>query len=140
MTSKPRAAAVWPSSTLADLDRLLATHRAAGMAITAAVDEDVVNVSPAIGREAYRIVQEGLTNAARHAGPAPVTLRLSMVEDGLEFELTNSLSAGPRAETGGGRGLAGIRERVAALHGQMSAGVEADRWSVTVHLPSPRSR
>jgi signal transduction histidine kinase len=125
-----------PQPTLADLDRLLAETRAAGVEVRAEVTGDLRRVPAAVAREAYRIVQEALTNALRHAGPVPVTLRLAVAADRLTLELTNPLAgrAGGR-DRGGGRGLRGIGERVAILGGRMQAGPEGDRWRVAAGLP-----
>ncbi len=84
-----------------------------------------------MSREAYRIVQEGLTNAIRHAGrPADeltVDLSIRLDASGLRLVVTNPVSGlvnGPADHAGGGRGLAGIRERVAVLQGTVDAGLE----------------
>jgi signal transduction histidine kinase len=125
-----------PQPTLADLDRLLAETRAAGVEVRAEVTGDLRRVPAAVAREAYRIVQEALTNALRHAGPVPVTLRLAVAADRLTLELTNPLAGrGGGRDRGGGRGLRGIGERVAILGGRMQAGPEGDRWRVAAGLP-----
>jgi signal transduction histidine kinase len=130
------AADTAPQPTLADLDRLLAETRAAGVEVRAQVSGDLGRVPAAVSREAYRILQEGLTNALRHAGRVPVTLRLAATADGLELELANPLGpAGRRPPGGGGRGLRGIGERVAILGGQLTAGPDGTGWRVAVGLP-----
>jgi signal transduction histidine kinase len=93
-------------------------------------------VPAVVSREAYRILQEGLTNALRHAGPVPVTLRLAATADALELELANPLGPGGRRPPGrGGRGLRGIGERVAILGGRLTAGPDGSGWRVAVDLP-----
>jgi signal transduction histidine kinase len=130
------AADTAPQPTLADLDRLLAETRSAGVEVHAQVSGDLGRVPAVVSREAYRILQEGLTNALRHAGPVPVTLRLAATADGLELELANPLDpAGRRPPEGGGRGLRGIGERVAILGGRMTAGPDGTGWRVAVSLP-----
>ncbi|WP_250035356.1 sensor histidine kinase [Paractinoplanes maris] len=111
------------SPTLADLDRLL----------TAEVDADVedVDVPVAISREAYRIVQEGLTNAAKH-GAGRATLRITAPDD-LLIEITNRVGSPP--DLGGGRGLAGMRERVRLLGGHLEVGASDGVWRVLARLP-----
>jgi signal transduction histidine kinase len=79
-------------------------------------------------------VQEGLTNALRHAGPVPVDVRVAVRADAVELELTSPLRPGPVRE-GGGRGIAGMRERVGVLRGELSAGPDGDRWRVAARLP-----
>ncbi|WP_285694744.1 histidine kinase [Actinomadura sp. NBRC 104412] len=127
-----------PQSTLKDLDRLLERTRIAGIELDSKVGPEVDEVPAAVSREAYRIVQEGLTNALRHAGRVPVRLWIGVRGDRLEVEMSNPLgSAGDRAgRTGGGRGLRGVRERVTVLGGVMDAGPDgAGRWRLEVTLP-----
>jgi signal transduction histidine kinase len=90
-----------------------------------------------VSREGYRIVQESLTNATRHATGEPVVLRVAMAEDRLTIEVANPVRAAQTAPDGpgGGRGLAGMHERVALLGGQMTAGRQDSEWRVTVRLP-----
>jgi signal transduction histidine kinase len=119
---------------LGDLDALLAGTRSAGVAVTATVAGETAALPAVVSREAYRIVQEGLTNALRHAGPVPVELRVAVDADRLHLELSNPLGAGT-GRAGGGRGLAGMRERVDVLRGELDAGPHADGWRVAVRLP-----
>jgi len=125
-----------PSPTLADLSRLVDSTRSAGIDVTAVLTGPIEEVPQTVSREAYRIAQESLTNAARHAGRVPVSLRLEVGADHLELELTNPLGASrPQRAEGGGRGLNGIRERVTSLRGQVSAGPDAGAWRIAVRLP-----
>ena len=130
-----RAATRAPTPTLADLQRLVESSRSAGLDVTTELTGRIDDVPQAVSREAYRIVQESLTNAARHAGRAPVSLSLNVGADNLELELTNPLAAAQPRRAGGGRGLNGIQERVTSLRGQMSAGPDGGRWRVSVQLP-----
>ncbi|MGC1212034.1 MAG: histidine kinase [Micromonospora sp.] len=143
-----------PQRTLTQLDRLVADTRAAGLPVELRVTGAVGNLPAAVSREGYRIVQEGLTNAARY-GRGPVTLRVDVPKDAtapgcgaasdapsgscrwLEIELVNGLrgAAGPAR---GGRGLDGMRERVLLLGGRITTGPDGDRWRVRVQLPVPR--
>jgi signal transduction histidine kinase len=113
--------------TLADLDRLVAGT------VSSTVAGDLAGVPAVISREGYRIVQESLTNAARHAAGQPVSLSLSVTGDALAIEATNPFpgEVPPRE----GRGLTGMRERVALLGGRMTAGAEDGRWRISVRLP-----
>lgn len=122
-----------PQPTLADLQPLLDKTRTVGVEVHTEVSGRLDAVPAVVSREAYRIVQEGLTNALRYAGKVPVSLRLTVREDRLELELANPLEGGASSVTApnplrqwesGGRGLRGIRERVAVLHGQLEAGVD----------------
>ncbi|TDC89495.1 histidine kinase [Actinomadura sp. 7K507] len=131
-----------PQATLEDLGRLLEQMRIAGVKLDADVGPGVERVPAAVSREAYRIVQEGLTNALRHAGKVPVRLRLAVEGERLEMEMSNPLGAhqgdeaGPSLSgVGGGRGLGGVRERVTVLRGEMIAGPDGDIWRFHVSLP-----
>jgi Histidine kinase len=123
-----------PQRTLADLPALFEQTRSAGVEVHADLGR-VEEVPPVVSREAYRIVQEGLTNALRHAGKVPVTVRLAVRDSRLALELTNPLHASAPPRTGGGHGLRGIRERVAILGGRMNAGADDGHWRVAVTLP-----
>lgn len=122
-----------PQPDLRDLDALLDGARTAGVAVTAEVGGATSTVPPAVSREAYRIVQEGLTNALRHSGPVPVALRIEVGERAVELELSNALGSG--GARGGGRGLAGMRERVTVLRGELTAGADSGVWRVRASLP-----
>lgn len=133
-------AAPAPQRTLADLDRLLAETRATGLPVEARRGGDLAGLPAAVSREAYRIVQEGLTNAARY-GRGPVTVRVNAGPDALEVELVNALDRARRSEPGrGGRGLDGIRERVLLLGGRLTAGPDGDRWRIEARLPLEGAR
>ncbi|MFD9423288.1 MULTISPECIES: sensor histidine kinase [unclassified Streptomyces] len=94
-------------------------------------------VTGAVSGEAYRIVQEGLSNALRHgAGGAPVELRIAVREEELEITMENPLSGRPPAlRPGGGRGLRGIAERAVLLGGRTEAGPHGGTWRLTARLP-----
>jgi signal transduction histidine kinase len=132
----PPPAGTAPQRTLVQLDRLIDDTRAAGLPVESRVTGAVGELPAAVSREGYRIVQEGLTNAARY-GRGPVTLRVDVPPDGLEIELINGLT-GRTGPGRGGRGLDGMRERVLLLGGRITAGPDDDRWRVRVRLPVPR--
>jgi signal transduction histidine kinase len=127
-----------PQATLDDLPNLVEATRAGGITVKIQRDGDLSRLPAAVSREAYRIVQEGLTNAIRHAGrPADqltVDLSIRLDVSGLRLELTNPVS-GASDHSGGGRGLAGIRERVAVLRGTVDAGLDGNLWRLAVTLP-----
>jgi signal transduction histidine kinase len=111
----PRALA--PQPGLADIDELLARTRASGLAADLRVDGEPAAVSPALDLCAYRIVQEALTNAIKHAAPARAEVRVRWGQDALELEISDD-GRGPGTinDASGGHGIAGMRER-AGLHG-----------------------
>ncbi|MCO1599473.1 histidine kinase [Micromonospora sp. RHAY321] len=129
-----------PQRTLADLDRLVTDARATGLTVHAQRAGDPARVPAAVSREGYRIVQEGLTNAARY-GHGPVTLRLDLHPDALELELVNAVGRADRADPGrGGRGLDGMRERVLLLGGRLTVGPDGERWLIRARLPYEGTR
>ncbi len=123
--------------TLAGLDDLLRQLARTGVTVDAELAPGLSGLPDAVSREAYRIVQEGLTNVLRHAGPAPARLRVRLAGGRLEIELTNPLGLGRPSRPGGGRGLRGIGERAAALRGASTAGPGEDgtTWRLAVWLP-----
>ncbi len=144
-----------PTPDLADLPELIRSARAAGQQIE--LDLGGVGqvrdwaVPSMISREAYRIVQEGLTNAIRHAPDQAVTVGIRRDPRLLIIELSNPVVGGKagrsvaaaesRAGRSGGRGLTGLAERAALLGGELDAGAvgtmagDDQRWRVAVRLP-----
>lgn len=128
-----------PSPTLAaDLDGLLHRTRAGGLRVTAAVEADPEALPPLVSREAYRIVQEALSNALKHAGPGTsVTLRIRVVPDGRELAITaeNPAPTAVVPRPGGGHGLRGIADRARLLGGSTESGPVDGVWRLHVRLP-----
>nr|WP_203611391.1 histidine kinase [Streptomyces cyaneofuscatus] len=103
---------------------------------------DLRVVVPVVSREAYRIVQEGLSNVLRHggSGPSPVRLLIAVRERELEIVMENPLGERPAVvRPGGGRGLRGVEERAALLGGRSEAGpydgTDGSTWRLAVRLP-----
>jgi len=92
---------------------------------------------PARGpRHAYRIVQEGLTNARKHAPGAPVTLSLETTADRLRVVVRNRLADLAQPDrSGSGLGLVGIAERVDLVGGDLSHGIEGGEFILEATLP-----
>lgn len=114
-----------PQPTLADLEGLLVEARAAGTVVTCGVDDatraQLSDLPTSLGRHAYRIVQESLTNARRHAPGQPVTVAL----DGAAGESLRIVVRNPSLERRGsapGHGLTGLAERVRLVGGTFRAG------------------
>ncbi|MFB7372586.1 sensor histidine kinase [Streptomyces sp. NPDC056222] len=118
------------------LDALDSLVKGAGPRVELSVTGELDRVPEAVSREAYRIVQEGLTNAARYAGGGRVTARLALHDDELEITMENPLPArAPVARPDGGRGLLGIAERARLLGGTSEAGPVDGAWQLAVRLP-----
>lgn len=120
--------------TLTDADRLLESARASGAKVDAEVTGPVDTVPGPVSREGYRILQEALTNALRHAGTVPVRIRIRVADGTLFLEVRNPLS-GDVPGPGRGSGLRGIRERAALLGGRARTGPDGGDWAVRVELP-----
>lgn len=134
--------------TLASLDALVeqANGNGASSGLVCVLEdtraEAAVPLPTPVELAAYRIVQESLTNALKHAAPGPVTVRLDLAGEVLTVEVTSAFGSrpGPTAP-GSGAGLVGMRERVALLGGTFGAGAEADGdgtkvWRVRAELPA----
>ena len=123
-----------PQPGLADLPALAERMRAAGLDVEIAVTPGIA-APPAVGLTAYRVVQEALTNVARHAGQSP-TARVAVqpAEDRLQVLVTNTGST-PRSSTAPGRGLTGMRERVETVGGTLEVGPAESGWQVRAVLP-----
>jgi signal transduction histidine kinase len=116
-----------PQPTLADLAALVEESRAAGMRIDARIELGDVTPPAAVGRTAYRIVQEGLTNARKHAPGAAVTLTVEAVDRDLRVEVRSlapvAVASAPSLP-GTGTGLIGLAERVTLAGGELESGVD----------------
>jgi signal transduction histidine kinase len=118
---------------LSDLDRLCDAALDSGVDLSLTVSGPVQEVGQEVSREAYRVVQEGLTNAIRHAAQGGVKLRVDVTPTRLEIELTNPVTDSQHGRQG--RGLAGIRERALLLGGEAHHCVGQGLWRLTVRLP-----
>jgi signal transduction histidine kinase len=98
---------------------------------------DVGEVGAAVHSAGYRIVQESLTNALRHADATDVRVRVARAGAAVTVEVADDGSGTARGAGGSGSGLAGMRERAAALGGSLEAGPAADGgWRVAATLPA----
>jgi signal transduction histidine kinase len=125
-----------PQPSLADLPRLVAQVSEAGLPVELTVEGEPRALPLGIELSAYRIVQEALTNALKHAGEARATVRVGYGPDQLELEVVDDGVGSPATVLGGGHGLVGMRERVALYGGRLDAGRAGGRgFSVRVVLP-----
>jgi signal transduction histidine kinase len=131
----PASGEVEPPPGLGAVDDLVARHRDAGLDVSVTFDGERRTLPHNVDRGAYRILQEALTNAARHgAGAADVRVRFQ--PGTLELDVTNAVGAAS-AGRGNGHGVIGMHERAELLGGDLEAGAEAGRFRVTARLPIP---
>lgn len=128
-------APVGPAAGLEDLDAIAGQLRAAGIEVT--VDVDTVRAVPTpVGAACYRIVQEALTNALRHANAHAVTVVARADEDMLTIVVADDGTGHGESSAGAGAGVRGMRERAAALGGTLHAGPRPEGgWRVEATLP-----
>jgi signal transduction histidine kinase len=130
-----------PQPGLAQLPELIAQARTAGLPVRLVVDGDPMAVPAGLDIAAYRIVQESLTNVAKHAAGARVTATLRYRDSCLEIDVVDDGAASQRDPIelpSGGHGLAGMRERVALFGGSLHADRAPDGgFRVRARLPLP---
>ena len=126
-----------PQPGLADLGELLDSMRATGLAVEAVVEGSPRPLPPGVDLSAYRIIQEALTNALRHAGGASARVVVRYEPDALELEIADDGPGSPDgSEAPAGHGLIGMRERVQLFGGQFEAGPRpGGGFLVRVRLP-----
>lgn len=134
-----------PQPTLAALDALLANVREAGLPVEKVVTGARRELPQGVELSAFRVIQEALSNALRHSPGADTRVELAYVLGGLGLRVVNgpavadeaSGTASVPAGSGSGHGITGMRERVAVLDGEMTAGPTADGgYEVVVFLPA----
>jgi len=126
-----------PEPSLRDLGALVERARAGGLDVEFASLGEARPLPAPIDLSAYRLVQEGLTNALKHASDKRAMLRVEYAEDCLRLRISNAASG--RSGPGSGRGLPGMRERVSVFGGTFSAGpVAGGQWQLAVDLPLAR--
>ncbi|GIG92891.1 sensor histidine kinase [Plantactinospora endophytica] len=146
LRSESAAPETAPQPGLADVPELVEAARRAGMAVTVATGPEPAESQPvpeAVGLAAYRIIQEALANAARHAPGTAVRVSLDADERALIIGVWNDPAAAgsgagrPDATAGpAGHGLTGMRERARLLGGRLRAGpTDNQGYAVTAHLP-----
>ncbi len=131
---RPSSAPPAPAPNLGYLGGLITAARSAGLTVEPTVSGDLSRLPVLVSQEAYRIVQEGLTNALKYSADGTAELRIALNSGTLEIRLTNT-AVGTRA-TRAGRGLRGIDERAAALGGTTTASEDGGRWTLSVGLPA----
>jgi signal transduction histidine kinase len=134
-----------PTPSTAGLAALVAESTGVGTPAELAEDGDPALASPVVGRTAYRIVREALTNVRKHAPGARVTVQVSYAQSGVRLTVRNTAPPRPasaRADsalsaTGSGLGIAGLRQRVELVHGTLRANGQPDGgFCVEATLPA----
>jgi signal transduction histidine kinase len=130
--------AAWrPAPGLGQLDALIAAVAEGGLAVEVAVTGERADLPAVVDLAAYRIVQESLTNVVRHAGPATATVRVGYAPGAVVVEIADTGRGRPSGAAGpAGQGIAGMRERAAAVGGTLEAGPSAEGgFRVRARLP-----
>jgi signal transduction histidine kinase len=131
--------ALAPQPSLEHLGLLVSQVREAGMPVELEIEGEPLALPAGIDLSAYRIVQEALTNALKHAGPARALVRVRYRRDELEIEVLDD-GPGPVEGNGAtGHGLIGMRERVSMFGGDLAAGTRTE-GGYAVHARLPISR
>ncbi|HTI32563.1 MAG TPA: histidine kinase [Miltoncostaea sp.] len=122
---------------IALVEDLVGRAAGSGLDVTLSLAGDRGGLAPETSRLAYRVVQEGLTNALRYAAGAPVAVRIAGDAGVLAVEVANGPVRGEPslAGVGTGNGLRGLRERVEAAGGALEAGPDAGGWRLAARLP-----
>jgi signal transduction histidine kinase len=120
-----------PPPAIADLPRLVDELRAAQADVSLELDGDLDALPATMGATVYRIVQESLTNAARHAPGSNVHVRVGVRDGRVDVAVESSGSPGG----GSGMGLANMQDRAEAVGGTLLAGPEGEGWIVRASLP-----
>jgi signal transduction histidine kinase len=125
--------AVEPPPGLAALESLATRHRSAGLAVSVRTRGSRRPLAPGLDQAAYRILQEALTNAAKH-GRGTAEVELNFGPSALKLTVTNPAASNGSAGAGG-HGLVGMRERAALLGGSLEASASDGRFRVRARLP-----
>jgi signal transduction histidine kinase len=126
-----------PTPGLARLDELVERTRLAGLAVDLEIDGERAPLPPAVDVAAYRIIQEALTNVLKHSGSANATVKLGFTPGLFTVEVSDAgRGADLDAIANGGSGLAGMRERISALGGELTVGqAPAGGFRVRADIP-----
>lgn len=126
-----------PQPVLADIENLLSNVREAGLEVEKTVTGAVRDLPQGVELSAYRIIQEALSNALRHAPGSSAKVEISYVLGGLGLRIVNTAPRGlVKPSPGAGHGVTGMRERVTMLNGEMTAEPTEDGgYQVTAFIP-----
>ncbi len=124
-----------PSPGVRDVAALVENVRAAGVAVAMERTGNWDDAAPSVQLCAYRVVQEGLTNAIKHSPDAAVAVRLAASDDTGLVRVQSLGAVAPENAEGQGRGLDGLRTRVAALSGEFRSGPTPQGWLIEARFP-----
>ncbi|HEU4568349.1 MAG TPA: histidine kinase [Marmoricola sp.] len=125
-----------PQPGVTDITRLVETLRQAGQRFSCQVDEGLEDLPDGMGMVLFRITQEALTNAMKHAGGAVARVLVRRTPTAVELEVVNGAGEPERERSGAGHGLVGMAERAALFGGRVVAGPTADGgFRVDARLP-----
>jgi len=129
------APALAPQPSLQHLDRLVAQARESGLPVELRVEGEPTPLPPGVDLTAYRLVQEGLTNAIKHARASKADVLVRYAGGTVELSVTDD-GSGDGDGGGGGHGLVGMRERVSVYGGELEAGPRPDGgYALKARLP-----
>jgi signal transduction histidine kinase len=135
MRTEEEVPALAPQPGLGTLPALVEQVRQSGLPVELTVEGEPVELPAGVDLSAYRIVQEALTNALRHAGPAHAWVAVRYVGDDVEIEVAND-GRSQDENDGAGHGLVGMRERVALCGGELHSGPRAGGgFKISARLP-----
>jgi signal transduction histidine kinase len=127
--------ALAPQPSLQHLDRLVAQARESGLPVELRIEGEPTQLPPGVDLTAYRLVQEGLTNAIKHARASKADVVVRYGNGGVEVTVTDDGPGGGDGG-GGGHGLVGMRERVTVYGGELEAGPRPEGgYSLRARLP-----
>ena len=128
-----------PSPRLRDAERLVQQMRAAGLGVVLHIEGGLADIPPGVDLAAYRVLQEALTNALRHAGSTTVEATVRVEPDEVFVEVVDHGHRGASSRqpdtTGAGRGLIGMRERVTLYGGDLESGPTDSGFRVRARIP-----
>jgi signal transduction histidine kinase len=133
------AGSLVPSPRLQEVDRLADRLRQAGLDVSLHVEGPAAELPPGVGLAAYRVLQEALTNALRHAGQTSVRARVDVGDQAVVVEVVDNgpaaVNGRPLAASGAGHGLIGMRERVTRYGGRVESGPSGPGFRVWASIP-----
>lgn len=129
------AGTIAPEPGVGDISTLVEDFVRAGLTVNLEVSGRPDRISAGTGLALYRIAQESLANVAKHAPDAPAEMTLVVSHDSVSLTVANQLPAPVLANSGEGRGMRGMRQRVELLGGTIEVGPSGGSWEVRAVVP-----